>query len=270
MLRLTGALPRQESFAKQKEATIRALELDPSPAEAHVSLAQVKWGYDWDWSGAEDEFKQAIALKPNDALAHGAYSGYLLAMERLDEALKESERARDLDPFSATVNWWVGQVLYHACRYDDVLRQNRRGLEMYPDNAAFYEAIADVYEQKKSFAEAFAAGTQALKLMKDPTAATLDEAYQRLGYSGYLRRKIVIPEQTPQLQIDATDLAHQYALLDDEAHAMTWLERAYDERNGEVLFLRTAPELDSIRSSPRFRDLVRRIGFPPPPLSDKN
>jgi len=262
ILRLTGALPWREACAKQKEAAIRALELDPSLAEAHVSLAQVRFGYDFDWSGAEEEYKQAIALKPNDALAHGSYSGYLLAMERLDEGAKESERARDLDPFSAPVNWWAGQMLYHARRYDDALRQNRRGLEMYPDNATFYDAMADVYEQKKSFAEAFAARLQALKLRKDPTAATLDEAYKRFGYSGYLRRKIAILEQTPQLQIDPNDLVHQYALLDDEAHAMTWLERAYDERNGEVLFLRTAPELDSIRSSPRFHDLVRRIGFP--------
>jgi tetratricopeptide (TPR) repeat protein len=139
---------------------------------------------------------------------------------------------------------------------------------MYPDNATFYDAMADVYEQKKLFAEAFAARAQVLKLRKDPTAGTLEEAYKRLGYRGFLRRKVAIMEQTPQLQIDATEVAHQYALLDDEAHAMTWLERAYDQRNGEVLFLRTAPELDSIRSSPRFRDLVRRIGFPQPP-SDK-
>jgi TolB-like protein/DNA-binding winged helix-turn-helix (wHTH) protein len=269
ILRLTGALPWEHAFSKQKEASIRALQLDPSLAEAHVFLAQVRWGYDWDWSGAEDEFKQAIALNPNYALAHGAYSGYLVAMARLDEAVKESERARDLDPFSPPINWWLGQTLYHARRYDDALRQNRRGLEMHPDNAWFYDAMADVYEQRKLFAEAFAARVQALKLRKDPTAATLDEAYKRFGYSGYLQRKVAILEQTPQSQIDATDVAHQYALLDDETHALTWLERAYDERRGPVLFLRTSPELDSIRSSPRFRDLVRRIGFPPSP-SDKN
>ena len=138
---------------------------------------------------------------------------------------------------------------------------------MYPDNDLFYDAVADVYEQKELFAEAFAARAQALKLRKDPTSATLAEAYKRFGYSGYMRRLVAIQEQAPQP--DAGCLVHQYALLDDEAHAMTWLERAYDERNGEVLFLRTAPELDSIRSSPRFRDLVRRIGFPQP-SSDKN
>ena len=118
------------------------------------------------------------------------------------------------------------------------------------------------------FAEAFDARAQALKLSRDPSFATLDEAYRRFGYSGFLRRVIALQEQAPQP--DAGCLAHQYALLDDEAHAMTWIERAYAEhRSVALLFIRTAPELDSIRSSPRFRDLVRRIGFPQP-TSDKN
>jgi TolB-like protein/DNA-binding winged helix-turn-helix (wHTH) protein len=273
VLGLTGALPWEEASPKQKEAAIRALELDPSLAEAHASLAHARWFYDWDWSGAEEEFKQAIDLQPNYALAHTFYSAYLVAMARLDEAVKESERAADLNPFSRLTIWWLGQTLYHARRYDDALRQNRRGLEMYPDNAAFYSAMAYAYEQKKLFGEAFAAHAQALKLVKDPTsaAATLDEAYKRFGYSGYLRSQVALMEQTPQRQIDGAGyLVHLYALLGDEAHAMTLLERAYVKRQSAVvLFVRTAPELDSIRSSPRFRDLVRRIGFPQP-SSDKN
>ena len=271
ILGLTGALPWGDAIPKQKEAASRALELDPSLAEAHASLAQIRWFYDWDWSGAEEEFKQAIDLQPNYALAHTTYSAYLLAMERLDEAVKESERAADLDPFSAPTIWWLGQTLYHARRYDDALRQDRRGLEMYPHNASIYSAMADVYEQKKLFGEAFAARMQALTLEKDPNSATLDEAYKRFGYSGFLRRQVAIMEQTPQSQIDGGGyLVHLYAQLGDEAHAMTLLERAYAERqSAAVLFVRTAPELDSIRSSRRFRDLVRRIGFPQSP-GDKN
>jgi len=265
LLGLTGALPWEEAYPKQKDAAIKALALDPSLAEAHASLAQVRWAYDWDWSGAKEEFRQAIDLRPNYALAHTCYSAYLLVMERVDEAVKESEQARDLDPFSATTVWWLGQTLYHARRYDDALRQNRLGLEIYPDNVSFYEAMADVYEQKKMFAEAYGARVQALKLRNYPTLA-LDEAYQRSGYDGYLRRLIAILEHVPPQQLCPGCLIHQYGLLGDEAHAMTWLERAYAEHRSEaVLFIRTAPELDSIRSSARFRDLVRRIGFPQPP-----
>jgi hypothetical protein len=114
------------------------------------------------------------------------------------------------------------------------------------------------------FAEAFAAMQQARNLMKDPSVGALDEAYKRSGYTGYLLKVTQILEQTSDLDDthNPAYAAHAYALLNDEAHAMTALEAAYSERNDGVLFMRSAPELDSIRSSPRFRDLVRRIGFP--------
>jgi tetratricopeptide (TPR) repeat protein len=264
-LHVSGGLPAREAYPKAREAAVKALALDPSLAEAHTSLAAVKWGYEWDWSGAEAEYKQAIALSPNYANTHMMYSGFLLAMGRLDEATKEIERARDLDPFSPGITWWQGQVLYHARRYDDALRQDRRGLEMHPDNANFYDAIADVHEQKKMFAEAFAARQQALRLENDPSVAALGEAYKRSGYRGYLLKEAQILEQAH----NPGYAAHPYALLNDEARALTALEWSYYEREPEILFLRTAPELDSIRSSPRFRDLVRRIGFPPS-SDDKN
>ena len=261
ILHVSGGLPVRDTYPKARDAAVKALVLDPSLADAHTSLASVKFGYERDWSAAEAEFKQAIALSPNYANGHLKYSGFLLAMGRLDEAMKEIERARDLDPFSPVITFWLGQVLYHARRYDDALRQNRRGLEMHPDNFNFYDAMADVYEQKKMFAEAFAARQQELSLENDPSVSALDEAYKRSGYRGYLLKLAQILEQTRNPGYPA----HQYALLNDEARAMTALEWSYNEREPEVLFLRTAPELDSIRSSPRFRDLVRRIGFPPSP-----
>jgi TolB-like protein/DNA-binding winged helix-turn-helix (wHTH) protein/Tfp pilus assembly protein PilF len=260
----SGGLPFKETTPKAREAVVKALALDPSLAEAHTPLAYIKFCIDWDWSGAEAEYKQATALNPNNASAHHYYSEYLVVMRRLDEAMKESERAQDLDPLSWGNTWWLGQVLYHARRYDDALRQDRRGLEMHPDNALLYDAMADVYEQKKMFAEAFAARQQALSLNKDPNVTALAEAYKRSGYRSYLLKEAQVLKQA-----NAPYAAHIYALLNDEARAMTALEWSYNERYPGILFLRTAPELDSIRSSPRFRDLVRRIGFPPS-SNDKN
>jgi serine/threonine protein kinase/TolB-like protein len=256
---------------KNREAAVKALVLDSSLAEAHMSLAQVKFFNDWDWPGAEADYKQATALNPNYAFAHFGYSGYLLAMGRVDEAMREIERARDLDPLSVIVTWWLGQVLYHARRYDDALRQDRRGLEMHPDYVSLYVAMADVYEQKKMFAEAFAARQKAFSLEKDPNVIALGEAYKRSGYRGYLLKEAQILEQAPNLDQahNPAYAAHIYALLNDEARAMTALEVSYNERYPGVLFMRTSPELESIRSSPRFRDLVRRIGFPPT-SNDKN
>jgi len=254
----------QNSPDTAREAAVKALVLDPSLAEAHTMLAEVKFYHDWDWSGAEAEHKQAIALNPNCAPAHHRYSRYLVAMGRIDEATREIERARDLDPFDALTTVWLGRVLYHARRYDDALREMRRGLEMYPNQHDFYWDVADVYEQKKMLAEAFASRQQALSLGKDPRVSALGEAYKRLGYKGYLLKQAEF-EQTH----NAAYAAHCYALLNDEARAIAALEAVYNEHNGKILFMRTAPELDSIRSSPRFRDLVRRIGFPQP-SSDKN
>ena len=260
-----GGLSLKEASPKVNEAAIKAIALEPSLAEPHSSLAFIKLFNDWDWSGAEAEFKQAIALNPNLARAHHGYSYYLVIMERLDEAVNESERARDLDPFDFYANEWLGQALYHARRYDDALRQLRRTLEMFPDRGErLYWQIAEVYEQKRMFPEAFAARQQALGFDKDPNVTALvtplDEAYKRAGYSGWLRKSVQLHEQAPpELHFCA---AHEYALLNDEAHAMSCLERAYEEHSVATLFIRTAPELDSIRSSPRFRELVRRFGFP--------
>jgi TolB-like protein/DNA-binding winged helix-turn-helix (wHTH) protein len=265
-----GRLPPSEALSKGKDAAIKAVELDPSLAEAHTTLAMVKFSDDWDWSGAEQEFKQALALNPNYATAHHWYSHYLVAIGRLDEAVNELERARELDPFSVPINAFLGQALYYARRYDDALRQFRRGLEMYPDRVEFYEGIAGVYEQKRMFAETFAVRQQSLRLTNDTqTASALDQAYRRSGYEGYLRQKAQILEQAPQLDMLAVlFLAHLYALLGDEAHAMLCLERAYNERNPWLLNVQVDPAMDFMRSSPRFRDLVRRIGLPQSP-SDK-
>jgi TolB-like protein/DNA-binding winged helix-turn-helix (wHTH) protein/Tfp pilus assembly protein PilF len=256
---INKGLSRKEGAPKVNEAASKALELDPSLAEPHTSLALVKLFANWDWSGAETEFKQSIALNPNLADAHQGYSRYLVIMQRLDEAVNESERARDLDPLDFRDNEWASQALYHARRYEDALRQLRRTLEMFPDRSLLYDDIADVYEQKKMFAEAFAARQQALSLRHDPMVTLLEEAYKRSGYRGYLLKAIQIIEETHE---PSPGLAHLYAILDDEAHAMPYLERGYRERYEGILFVRTAPELDSIRSSARFRDLVRRIGFP--------
>jgi len=249
---------------KAREILVKALALDPARAEVHTSLAALKFTVDWDWSGAETELNQAILLNPNFAPAHQWNSFYLVAAGRLDEAMKEIERARDLDPYSAAIGRWLEQVLYHSRRYDDALREIRRGLEMHPNVSFFYWDMADIYEQKKMFAEAFAARQQALTLQEDPRVTALGEAYKSAGYKGYLLA------QAESKQADDRPYAgHCYALADDEARAIAAMEAAYDEHSTGVLFMRTAPEMDSIRSSPRFRALVRRIGFPQP-SGDKN
>jgi TolB-like protein/DNA-binding winged helix-turn-helix (wHTH) protein len=245
---------------KSRALTVKALALDPSLADAHTWLATLDLN-DWDWSGAEAEYKEAIALNPNYAPAHRWYSYYLVAAGRPDDALREIDRARQLDPYSTSIIEWRGQVLYHARRYDDALREMQRGLEIHPDAGLLYSDMADVYEQKKMFAEAFAARQHALRLWKVPGVTALGEVYRRSGYKGYLLKLA----EAARVMNPAGSL-HFYALANDEPRAMEALELEYKQHmdHYQMVFIRSAPELELIRSSPRYRDLVRRIGFPPP------
>jgi TolB-like protein/DNA-binding winged helix-turn-helix (wHTH) protein len=250
----------QRSPAKTRELIVKALALDPSLAEAHVWLATEKLLADWDWPGAEAEYKEALALNPNYAPAHRWYSYYLVAAGRPDDALREIDRAQELDPYSTSVIEWRGQVLYHARRYDDALREMQTGLEMHPGSPALYWDMADVYEQKKMFSEAFAARQRALSpKLNNPTREALAGAYKRSGYNGYLLKLAEAARAGNPL-----DSAHFYALAGDEPRAIAALETAYKRHMGVMVFIRSAPELDSIRSSPHYRDFVRRIGYPQP------
>jgi TolB-like protein/Tfp pilus assembly protein PilF len=259
-----GRLSPKEALPKAEQAATKALDLDDSLSEAHTSLALVKHSYDWDWSRAETEFKRAIALNPNYPTAHHWYSHYLVAVGRLDEALTELERARELDPFSLPINNFLGQALYFSRRYDESLRQFRRNLEMSSDAVDIHDQIADVYEQKNMFAAAFRERQLVLAARRDTQLAmTLEQAYEKLGYQGYLQKKIESLEQSAKpSEAPNLYLAHMYAILSDQNHATHYLERAYEERDPWLLNLQVDPALDTIRSSPRFRDLVRRIGFP--------
>ena len=259
-----GRLSPKEALPKAKQAAMKALELDDSLAEAHTSLALVRHSYDWDWSGAESEFKQAIVLNPNYSTAHHWYSHYLVAVGRLDEALSEVERARELDPFSPTINAFLGDTLYYRRQYDRSLRQYRHALEMYPDATEFHDGIANVYEQKKMLPEAFAERQQVLAMHgQTKTAVALAQVYKNSGYMGYLQKRIEILEQAPEpAEAPNLYLAHLYAELNDQPHALHYLERAYEERNPWLLNLKVDPAMDPLRSSPAFRDLVRRIGLP--------
>ena len=259
-----GRLAPGDALPKAKQAATKALELDPFLTEAHTSLATVKLAYDWDWSGAESEFKQALSLNQNYATAHHWYSHYLVAMGRLDQAVNELERARDLDPFSAPINGFLGMTLYFARRYDDATRQFRRGLEMHPEMTEWHDEIANICEQQNRLAAAFAERQQTVRLNGDSQlAASLEQVYQHSGYKGYLAALIQSHERASQPgSVDNMHFAHLYAILGDQVHALRYLESAYDERNPWLLNVQVDPVMDPLLSSPGFRDLVRRIGLP--------
>jgi eukaryotic-like serine/threonine-protein kinase len=259
-----GHLPVNDAFPKARTAAIKAIELDEGLPEAHVSLATVKTFYDWDWPGSEKEFKRALELGPNYSTAHHWYSHYLVSVGRLDEAVAEIRRARELDPFGITVNIWLGATLYYSHRYDQAIEQYRRVLELYPEWPGVHAGIGDCYAQKGMLAEAVAEWQKALTLSgQDQLAKSLEQAYAAGGYKGYLRRHLdQLKGSSHTTTASPLDFAYTYALLGEKDHAIEWLEKAYEARD-PWLYLKAEPKLDSLRSDPRFKDLVRRLGLQP-------
>lgn len=267
LLSWSNVLP-DESFPKAKTAALKALELDDRLAEAHAALAQIKLYYEWDWAGGERECKRAIELNPNYATAHQYYAKYLYLTGRFDEALAEVRAAQRLDPLSIIIRTDEGQILYFARRYDEAIERLRETLEMDPHFMRAHVILGGALVMKGMYEEAIseylkagvAAGGSAESAVR--IGAAMREAYATGGERGYwrwwLRRFTERAEGSPILQMDR---ARCYVFLGDKDQAFKWFEKAYRHKEAELVTLKVDPTLDSLRSDPRFGNLMRRIGL---------
>jgi TolB-like protein/DNA-binding winged helix-turn-helix (wHTH) protein len=269
LLGWNGVLPPQAANAKAKEAALKALELDETLAEAHVALAGAMKD---SWSVKEKELQRAIALDPNDAAAHQRYGFFLTVMGRFDEAIAEMKRARELDPLSPHTQTSLGWALYHAGRYDEALEQFRQ----VPESAVLpfserYRYAADIYERKGMPKEAIAEMLKGLRAQGwMELAATVEQRYRTSGYreakETLLRGEILELQkrmQSGRAYGKSTTIAADYALLGEKEKALAWLEKAFQEDDRNLAFLKVNPDFETLRSDPRFQDLVRRMGLPP-------
>jgi TolB-like protein len=248
-----------------REAAQKALDIDPGLGEAHTSMAWIKYRFDWDWRGAEDEFKQAIALNPNNAQAHHWYADYLMAMKRFDEALAEIRRARELDPFSLLINWNVGRILYFARRYDESLAELRQTLEMDQNSAPTHAFLELVYTMKGMNDEAFEAHLKvdALTGASAERLAALKTAYARSGFRSVWEKEIEFAlEDAKSRHITPFNFSRLYANAGDKNRALALLNQAYDVRDGSLVYINAAPYWDDFRADALFQDLQRRMNFP--------
>ena len=261
LLGIIGARPPGEVYTKARAAATKALELDETVSEAHNALADVKKGYDWDWAGAEAEYKRALELNPSDSVAHYWYADYLSKMRRQEEAIMEATRARELDPFSVNARAFVGFILYRARRYDDALVACRKAVELDPYFPWSHWIGALAYEQKHKFPEAVSELEKAVSLAGDDTfnRGLLGQAYalaggrtKALGILGELKAL------SKQRYVSPLDIAIVYTGLGDRDSAFQWLEKAYEERTMRIQEL-PQPHFDTLRPDPRFHDLIRRI-----------
>jgi len=253
----------QEAYPKAKAAATRALELDNSLGEAHTSLAFSLGVFEWNWDAAEKEFRLAIALNPGYATAHQWYAMYLSGLGRFDEAITELRQAVSLDPLSLIISADLADVLFAAKRYDESIQQSRKTTEMDPNFAIAHYELGQALAQKKMYSAAITELQKANKLSGgDITClAGLAYAYAASGKSDEALKLLNELKGRPNHRSQyAVDEALVYASLAEKDQAMAALEEAYQE-HFDILVLQS-PAFDPLRSDPRFRDLMRRIGLP--------
>jgi TolB-like protein/Flp pilus assembly protein TadD len=251
------------ALPKAKAAAIKALELDSTLGEAHNSLAFCLDGFDWDLDSGGKEFRRAIELNPGYATAHHWYAWHLSLLSRYDEALVEMRKAENLDPLSLIIEADLAELLLLAHSYDESIGQSRKTIEMDPNFALAHNQLGQAYLQKHLQDEAVAELQKAVQLSggSPTTIANLARAYVVSGKrSEALKLLSDLKKRSSPDYSHASEIAVIHAALGDTDQAMHWLEKGYEERFNPGVLLR--PGFDTLRSDPRFQDLVRRVGLP--------
>jgi TolB-like protein/Tfp pilus assembly protein PilF len=255
-------LPPHEAFPRAEAAVERALALDDSLAEAHVSLASLRFNARWDWDGALASFRRAFALNPKSVAAHHWYSDILSALGKAEEAISEARIAQTLDPLSLIVNTSVGLHLFYARRYEEAIAQQQRTLELDPSFAPALRSLGGAYEQTGRFEEAIAAYERAHALLPGELSAKalLAHAYAVSGRVGHARELL---EELTTLgrtrYVASYTLAAIHAGLGEHDAAIEQLERALSSHDRGMAWLKVSPRFDPLRGHAAFQDIVRRL-----------
>jgi Tfp pilus assembly protein PilF len=259
-----GSVPAAEAAPKAKAAAVRALEIDPSLAEAETSLATAKFNYDWDWAGAAEGFRRAIQLDPAYATAYQRYSLYLIALGRFDDSFEQIKKARDLEPLSISINASFGWRLYLAREFDRSIVQLQDTLEMDPSYEWAHLILGQAYEEKSEFDLAIAELQQAVELSHSSPLmiSALAHAYALSGnHLEAMKLLAQLNAQSKKKYVSPFYVATVYLGLGKDELAMDWLEKAYADRSNGLVFLKVEPELDPLRSNPRFISLQHKLNF---------
>jgi tetratricopeptide (TPR) repeat protein len=257
-----GFLPVSEGRPKMQAAGKKALELDDTLAEAQNESGVFKLYYEYDWAGGESAFKRAIELNQNYALAHHMYANLLTGMGRFDEGISERKRALEIDPLSVRTSALLGWDYYMAGRYDEAIMQYRRASELDPNYPLIH--LGAVYERKGMNDQAI---TEYLKeeTRSGRSAGEIDalkSAYAASGMKGYwLKQLELLKEKAKQRPVRPLELAELYVQTGEKDSAFQWLEKAFEERDPQLIFLKTNPSFDGLYTDSRFQIFLRRIGL---------
>jgi tetratricopeptide (TPR) repeat protein len=252
--------PAHEMMPKAREAALKALLLDDNLAEAHTALGQIVVYYDYDFAGAEREYKRAIELNPNYATAHQWYSEILSALGRHEEALAEMRRALEIDPLSLILNRQYGVSLLFARQYDAGLEQLKKTLELEPNFAPAHSTLSLAYRLKGDYAASVEELAKYQELISErQSAALIRESFAKGGWQGFLR---AMTGTRRPANLTPYHTAAFYAALGEKDKAFAELDKAYQTRETVLGLLKVDPRLDSLHDDPRFQDLMRRVGLP--------
>ena len=266
-----GVSEPKDGFPKAKEAAVKALEMDETLAEAHSSLAFIKFRWDRERVEAEREFQLAIKYKPSYAPAHQWYSSYLVALERFDEAIAEAKRTSELEPLSFTASSHLGWILYLSGRNDEAIAQCTKILNLDPNSFPARRYLGLAYEQKGMYAQAIDEFQKGVKISGSPLMlALLGHAYAASGKTKEARQVLSdlhdlsdSREAESRRYVSPYTVAAIYAGLGDKDQALKWLEQANEERDVWLMNLKVDPVFAKLRSDKRFQDLLTRAGLRP-------
>ena len=265
-----GHLPPREAMPLARAAALKAIALDYDSAEGHTSLALVKFWYDWDFKGAEDEFKRAIFLNTNYATAHHFYAIDLAAMGRNDESVAQARKAVEADPLSLPVNNILGEALAEAGHYDEAIAQYRKTLEMDPNNPLLHDNLSGCYMVKGLPDEAFEESAKsAIASGANPKdVEALRKVYKSSGWPGVYKAFLQFFSASwnkDHWHLDAYRIASIHNLLGEKEQAFAWWNKCVELRSGTMtwLYLGNYPWLTKLRADPRFAVIKRKMAIPP-------
>jgi TolB-like protein/DNA-binding winged helix-turn-helix (wHTH) protein len=263
-------LPPNKIMPLERVVAEKALSLDPNLSDAHLALGRVKFEYDWEWTVAETELRRALELNPSNANAHETLGDYLEAIGRLNEGMDEQIRAQELDP---NVDH-LSNGFYRTRQYDRGIEWLKKQIEVNPSEGVHYMQLYTFYGEKGMQAEFVETVARALTLYGFAESAELFRRnYAKLGYVKAVRAQAAETEKYYERGVTDVPgiIADLYSRIGDRAKALHWLEIAVQEHDGAITYLNCDPQWDSLRSDPRFKDLVRRVGLPAGPTpSSKN
>ena len=259
-----GGLSPNDYCPKSRAAAEAAIAIDDDLAEAHTALAYVKFFYDWDWAGADREFKRAIELNPNYATAHQWYGEFLGVLGRIDESLVERKRALTLNPLSPIITSELGFSYFEARQYQQAVEEFRKAAELYPDFSPAHSFLGMAYEYNGLYDQALAEIHKAIDLAKTDRYLLLQltRISAKAGKRAEARKLLAeITNGSEHRYFPRTHIAAAYIALGDKERAFEWLEKAYTERDWGLPIIRTFPDFDDVRSDSRFLDLLKRMNL---------